>query len=82
MTETPNRFPDFLQASVEHCPRYPDTHIYMLCGPFIPCPRCKGLRAEKKRNLSGEELQEAVKAAPKQRFNPEFGKNEGVAKWS
>jgi hypothetical protein len=87
MTELPNLFPLFLQSSVKHCPRYPELHpAYMPCGDGLrdmPCPRCRGLRTEQKRNLSEEELEEVMrKVADKPVFNPDFGNNQGVPKWS
>jgi hypothetical protein len=85
MTEIPNLFPLFLQDSVKPCPRYPNIHpAYMLCGQsYMPCPRCKGLRTEQKRNLSEEEQKEIMrKVANKPVFNPDFGNNQGVPKWS
>jgi hypothetical protein len=84
MSEPGNLFPLFLQSSVKHCPRYPDDHIYMLCGQsYMPCPRCKGFRTEQKRNLSEEEQKELMrKVADKPVFNPDFGNNQGMPKWS
>lgn len=87
MTEPPNLFPEFMQADVRTCPRYPGTHpAYIACGDDLrdmPCPRCRGLRVDLRHNLSEEELKEVMKTAPKEPgFMPGFGKQEGVAKWS
>lgn len=87
MNKLPNRFPDYMQVDVRECPRYPGIHdAYVWCGDDLrdmPCPRCKGLRsATATRKMSEEELKKVRQKTPKSVFNPDFGKNEGVRKWS